>query len=169
MIRAVTLGFAGCDADHKVREEGGNNRGPRIRQYLDGLDPPIHADAPWCGAFVQYCSDAAARLLGVPNPLDAIRHEALVQSYVDSLRSIASYEAEPGDLVAFRFESGPDRWNHIGILAQKVETDGTFFSVEGNTSDESQRDGDAVAVKPRSINDSYDVRFLTWGDGERVE
>lgn len=169
-IRATALGVAACDADHRVRESGGNNRGPRIRQYLENLDPPIAAAAPWCAAAVQYWSDVAARVLGTDNPLDAVRLEALVQSYYDEFGhlEVAPYEAEPGDLVLFEFGDA-GRWNHIGLLAQPPNPQGHLWTVEGNTSDQNQRDGDAVVVKPRDLNAGYPVVFLTWGDGERIE
>ena len=42
----------------------------KVRDYLSNIDPPINVAAPWCAAAIQYWSDAAARLLGVDNPLD---------------------------------------------------------------------------------------------------
>ena len=171
MLRATALGFAGCDADHRVREVGGNNRGPRIRQYLQNADPPFAEGAPWCAAAVQYWADGAARILGIVNPLDAVRQEALVQSYFEQFGhlQVTPAEVQPGDLVLFRF-SGSERWNHIGLVAQAPKPGSTtFWSVEGNTSDENQRDGDAVVIKPRDLNGGYPVCFITWGDGEPVE
>ena len=162
MIKRVALGVAGCDADHKVREEGGNNRGSRIRQYLTSVDPPINSAAPWCAAAVQYWSDTAARILGVPNPLDTVRLEAYVQSYHDHLAPagvVLPVVAEPGDLALFSFHG--ERWDHIGLLAQPVRN-GTFWTVEGNTSDSDQRDGDVVAIKSRNLGSSYAVEFITW-------
>lgn len=170
-IRAVALGVALCDADHRVREVGGNNRGPRIRQYLENADPPITVDAPWCAAAVQYWSDVAARGLGVPNPLDLVRLEALVQSYFDQLRAdeVLRQDVRPGDLVLYKFGAS-GRWDHIGLVAQPPKGGArTFWSVEGNTSDESPADGDGVFLKPREIDAGYPVCFLTWGDGRRFE
>lgn len=174
-IRLVALGFAASEADHKVREEGGNNRGPRIRQYLDGAG--IAVDAPWCAAFVNYCADGAARVLGVPNPLDEVQLEALVQSYHDRFQGsqVSVAEAQAGDLVLFRF-SGSDRWNHIGLVAQPPKPGSTtFWSVEGNTSagvgatdEEREREGDGVYVKPREIGSGYPVSFIAW-DGREIE
>lgn len=170
-LRAATLGVALCDADHRVRESGGNNRGPRIRKYLANTDPPINVAAPWCAAFLQYVSDVAARGLGIRNPLDDVRQEALVQSYHDALDYliVPPEEVGPGDLVLFRF-GDTDRWNHIGIVAQPPKPGAkAFFTVEGNTSDENQRDGDAVALKPRELDAGYPVEFVTWADGEQFE
>lgn len=160
-LQITTLGFAGGDADHKVREEGGNNKGPRIREYLSNIDPPINVAAPWCAAAIQYWSDAAARLLGVANPLDEIKLEAYVQSYHDHFAPgavVGPGDASLGDLVLFNF--GGDRWNHIGLLAQ-LPVGSTFWTVEGNTSEENQRDGDVVTTKPRKL-DAYDVEFIRW-------
>lgn len=164
-LQLVTLGVALADADHKVREEGGNNRGARIQDYLRNTEPPINVAAPWCAAAVQYWADVAARHLGVDNPLDAIRHEALVQSYHDALAPqglVNPDMVEPGDLALFRFPNGPDRWNHIGMVVQRPNDSGIFWSVEGNTGDVDQRDGDGVYVKPREVDPGYPVCFLRW-------
>lgn len=166
-IRLVALGFAASEADHKVREQGGNNRGPRIRQYLDGAG--IAVDAPWCAAFVHYCADGAARALGAVNPLDDVQLEALVQSYYDRLQGSEVQPADvlPGDLALFRF-GGSERWNHIGLVAQPPRPGATtFWTVEGNTGDVSQRDGDGVYLKPRDLSE-YPVCFLAW-DGRDLE
>lgn len=162
ILQSVALGVAVCDADHKVREEGGNNRGARIRAYLDNAD--IGVPAPWCAAFVQYCADVAARSLGVLNPLDDVKLEAYVQSYADHFRNgnvVTPELARPGDLVFFSF--GGERWDHIGFVAQRP-IDGTFWSVEGNTSDASQRDGDGVVLKPRTLTTGRrEPMFVRWG------
>lgn len=165
MIQTAALGAALAEADRGVREIGGNNRGPDIRRYLAACDPPIHVAAPWCAAFVQWASDVASQGLGALNPLDGVRQEALVESYFDHFapRGIVPFEvAEPGDLVLFRFPNGPDRWNHIGILARAPDQDGKFWVVEGNTGDASQRDGDGVYLKPRVSNAEYPVAFIRW-------
>lgn len=162
MIHHVALGVALRDADNRVQEEGGNNRGPWIRQYLDNVDPPIAIAAPWCAAFVQYCSDVAARALGIPNPLDDVKHEALVQSYADWFTHavVDPWSAEPGDLVLFSF--GGERWDHIGFVVQRPTGNG-FFTCEGNTGVDSERDGDGVSLKPRLLTDGErEPKFIRW-------
>ena len=158
----AVVGAAAMEADNRVREEGGNNRGPRVAEYLASLDPPLAEGAPWCAAFVQYVSDVAARAVGVPNPLDAVRLEAYVQSYVDQYghAAVAPELALPGDLVCFSF--GGERWDHIGILSRRVAGD-SFWTIEGNTGTESERDGDGVAVKPRTLSTgTREPLFLRW-------
>jgi hypothetical protein len=166
VIQAVALGAALAEADHKVREAGGNNRGPRIREYLKNVG--FAEGAPWCAAFVQYCADVAARGLGVVNPLDDVVQEALVQSYYDRLQGseIAAEFVKPGDLALFKF-SGSERWNHIGFVAQPPRADRTtFWTVEGNTGDVDQRDGDGVYLKPRDMS-QYPTCFIAWDGRDR--
>jgi hypothetical protein len=162
-LQAVALGAAGMEADHRVREEGGNNRGPRVRTYLLGIDPPISTAAPWCAAFVQYCSDVAARTLGVPNPLDAVRLEAYVQSYADEFQhqAVGIGSALAGDLVLYSF--GGERWDHIGFFSHRGDGD-VFWVVEGNTSLSNPRDGGGVALKARDMSaGDRDPIFIRWG------
>ncbi|KKL65891.1 hypothetical protein LCGC14_2150450 [marine sediment metagenome] len=165
MIRLVTLGVLAAEIDHDVREEGGNNLGPRMTRYRENADPPIGIAVPWCALGIQFGSDIAAAALGIPNPLDAVRQEALVQSYFDELREheIESFEVEPGDLSFYKFGRSERAWDHIGIVAVPPAAGDHFRAIEGNTSDDSQRDGDAWAFKDRRLGASYPVTFCTWG------
>lgn len=164
LLSAVTLGVMLDEISHGVSEEGGNNRGPRIREYAANIDPPMTDGFPWCAMLVQFASDVAAKGLSLSNPLDRVRQEALVQSYFDEFSGaqVPAAQAEPGDLVLYQFPNGPDRWNHIGILAVRPNADGVFVAIEGNTSDENQRDGDVVARKIRNTNVSYPLAFIRW-------
>lgn len=162
-LKRAALCVAVRDAELGMGEEGGNNRGPYVRSLLADLDPPIAVAAPWCAAAVQAWFDSAARTLGVRNPLDAVRQEGLVQSYYEWAHSnrliVHPDDVEPGDLALYQF-SGSDRWNHIGIVVRSADPGSPFFeAVEGNTSDESQRDGDQTARKPRTMFD-YPVVFV---------
>jgi hypothetical protein len=168
VLASAALGIAMGEADHRVREEGGENKGARIRQYLDNLDPPIASAAPYCAAFIQYCADLAARGLGMPNPLDEVRLEAYVQNYADTLSHlvVGPSIAGPGDLVLFyNFSGNPPeraRWDHMGFVMQPVR-DGTFFTVEANTGPAGGRDGNGVYVKPRTLDDGdAEPRFIRW-------
>ena len=149
-IRVAALGFALAEADRGVREEGGNNEGERIREYLRGAG--ITVAAAWCAAFVDYCFEAVARDMKLPNPLEPVKLEAYVEDYAVQLSDLAvdASLVEPGDLVCFSF--GGSRWDHIGIVLEAPNSDGHFRTVEGNTSDENQREGDAVALKRRTIS-----------------
>jgi hypothetical protein len=167
-LRYATLGVLIGLADIGVREVGGNNVGPQIATILKSCDPPIKTPAPWCAALIQFASDAAARALGVKNPLDAVKLEAYVQSYVEwaktNHRVIPPSSAIPGDLVCFSF--GGSRYDHIGMVQSEVSPKGIFTTVEGNTSDASQRDGDAVArSKVRDLTvGKFTPLFIRWSE-----
>ena len=169
MIRLVTLGVLAGEVDHDVREEDGNNMGPRMLRYRENADPPIGIAVPWCALLIQYASDVAARALGIANPLDDVRQEALVQSYYEELagQEVDRQAAEVGDLALFKFGSSSRPWDHIGQVRTPPDFDSGwgFSTIEGNTSDDSERDGDAVAIKARQLDIGYPVTFLTWGDG----
>lgn len=161
-LPSAALGFALAELDHAVREDGWND-GPRVRQYLTNVSPPINVTAPWCAAFVQYCSDMPARQVGVANPLDEVKLEALVQSYVNWAREgsrIVDTPA-PGDLAAFRF-GGSDRWNHIGFVIHPPDPDGVLWTVEGNTGGADQREGEGVWRKARRLL-KQPTCFIRWG------
>lgn len=164
-LQLVALGFALGDADHKVREEGGENRGPRVRLYLANTVPPINTAAPWCAAWVQYVTDRAAAALKIPNPLDAVKLEAYVQSYFQwaekGNRFVETTRVALGDLVLYKF--GSERYDHIGIVLTPPDIAGRFTAIEGNTNDAGSREGDGVFVKgDRTTRSRYPVRFVRW-------
>lgn len=160
-LQAVAVGFALAEVDHQVREVGGNNMGPRVRQYLGNCDPPIGSAAPWCAAWVQYITDRAAKGVSQTNPLDGVALEALVQSYWNWGHDNGRLVTIPklGDLVCFNFHG--KRWDHIGIyLAAGPSTQ--FKTIEGNTGDDGGRDGDGVYLKIRDTS-RYPTALIRWG------
>lgn len=150
-----------------VREQGGNNRGAVIKQYLASCDPPLPEGNPWCAAVIQFATDVTAKGLGTRNPLDDVKLEAYVQSYVDwaigKKKEVSWFQTSIGDLVCFSF--GGSRYDHIGMVLSVPDRQGRFKTIEGNTSDSSQRDGDALAVKTRTIHTGHKpVTFIRWSD-----
>lgn len=156
-MRQVALGVALCEASNGVRELGGENRGPRVRAYLNAVG--INVPAPWCAAFVQYCTDVAFEGVGQVNPLNDVALEALVQSYFNWANEgghiIRDEDAMPGDLILFKF--GGKRWDHIGFVVRSLHN-GEYRTVEGNTSAgvgasqaEREREGDGVFIRRRQL------------------
>lgn len=166
-LQLVALGVAIAEVDHEVRETGGQNRGPRIRRYLANCEPPLPEGNPWCAAATQYCSDVAARALGLANPLDEVRLEAYVQSYYDwaSARGllVTASQTQPGDLVLFNFRGV--RWDHIGFVLEPPLRQGDRWrpvrTVEGNTNDGGSRDGDGFYLKAREVRENRTI-FVRW-------
>ena len=61
----------------------------------------------------------------------------------------------------FKFD-GSQTWNHIGFVARPPKPGTTIlWSVEGNTGDVSQRDGDGVYLKSRESS-KYPTCFIRW-------
>ena len=150
-----------AQAEIGVREEGGNNRGKRIRQYQSATELPPGA-WPWCAAFVSFCVQQWLLENNVPEWLNLTRspsewrpRTALAYGFVpwakDRTRTTSIYtdqdQAQPGDIVTFDF-------SHVGIV---LEDDGkNLVTIEGNTNGKGQRDsesGDGVwrKIRPKSL------------------
>lgn len=170
-LQAVALEIALAEYERGVREDE-PNWSPRIEDYAANLDPPLDFAIPWCAAFVQFCSDEAARRLDVANPLDAVRREAYVQDYADWAEENFLWVAPqgvlvPGDLVVYSF--GGERYDHIGFYEESLDSK-TVLTVEGNTSplgspdhepSDLQREGDGLYRKTRR-RDRHGCRFIRW-------
>lgn len=141
-----------------VREQGGNNRGPRIREYQAAtwLAP---GPWPWCAAFVdwvirEWLKDPEARdwlTLSQEAAGDFRPQTAGAWDLVNWARrqrgrvSILTEEAQaqPGDLIVFDF-------SHVGLIERDNGT--SFLTIEGNTNQAGARDsesGDGVWRKTR--------------------
>lgn len=150
-----------AQAEIGTREEGGNNRGTRIRQYQQATDLPPGA-WPWCAAFVCWTlqqwlqePDAAEWLRLTRSPSEWRPRTALAYGFVPWAKArprttsifTDKDQAQPGDLVTFDF-------SHVGIV---LEDDGkTLITVEGNTNFSGTRDseaGDGVwrKIRPKSL------------------
>lgn len=131
-----------------VREEGGNNRGPRVEVYqlATWLKP---GDWPWCAAFVAWC--VRATLIGEAVPparADAWRcRDASAFGWITWAQRAPGCVVLPGsdipmlgDLVVFDF-NGPTAagGGHIGIVERDVLGD-AFQTIEGNTGDAGLRE-----------------------------
>jgi len=141
-----------------VREEGGNNNGPKIREYQAAtwLEP---ASWPWCAAFVDWAVDRWVKTLPSNHPLFGSMLPAawrpMTAGAFDLLEwakkrklMILPREAatEAGDIVVFDM-------SHCGIVvADHERTTPLIRTVEGNTGPAGKRDsttGDGVFQKKR--------------------
>lgn len=144
-----------------VSEEGGNNVGPRIRVFQSAtwLEPGAW---PWCAAFTAHSLRTALAGAGVDDrkALAWRCRDASAMGWVTWGTRAAGCkvlkpdaEVLPGDFVVFDF-NGPTAagGGHIGIV-ERVGSDGTIYTIEGNTNDAGARDstnGDGVVRKTRS-------------------
>lgn len=142
-----------------VCEQGGNNRGQRIREY-QGATELSPNDWPWCAAFVDFCirewlrDTEAVKWLNLQSstpeewrPKTALAY-GLTQWAKARPKTTTIYTdrdpAQPGDIVTFDF-------SHTGIVLEDVGDH--LITVEGNTNTKGQRDsesGDGVWRKIRA-------------------
>jgi hypothetical protein len=142
-------------AEVGTREEGGNNRGKRVREYQSAtwLEPGAWA---WCAAL---CAWVLRQWLKDPDVLDALKIRSPEWGCKDAsafgwekwakgkgLQVLPETEkAKAGDFVIFDF-------SHIGIVIED-QTGDTIKTVEGNTNGKGERDsasGDGVWLKTRA-------------------
>lgn len=149
-----------------VREEGGNNCGPKIVEYQAAtwLKP---APWPWCAAFVDWCIREWIRGLDPRDPLFAGKTPEAWRPLTAGALDLENWgksrglkilgrnaDVEAGDIVTFDM-------GHCGIVtASRVRTAATILTVEGNTGPEGKRDaasGDGVFQKkrPRTLVHSF--------------
>lgn len=108
-------------------EVGGNNAGPFVRKYLNGILPP---PADWCAGFVSWCFDQHpggcpfGYTLGARDLLRRCRARGWGYDH-------RSEDPQPGDIVAWR--RGPvDGWQgHVGLVFQATDG-GILHTIEGN-------------------------------------
>jgi len=139
-----------------VREEGGNNCGPRVREYQEAtwLTP---GPWPWCAAFVDWCVREWVSQIG---PKDLVFGKWTPEAWRPRTAGAFDLEkwakdrklpvlgpksdADPGDIVVFDM-------SHCGIIVGDHPANSLFLeTVEGNTGSQNQRDGDGVWRKKRS-------------------
>lgn len=134
-----------------VKEEGGNNRGSKIREYQKAtwLDPGAW---PWCAAWI--CWVVKEALTGYRAPQDFERPRTAGAwdferwAMEDAGQSVTlrkpAADIQAGDIVCFTF-------SHIG-LAISAPKDGYLNTIEGNTNGGGDREGDGVYAKKRPVS-----------------
>lgn len=114
-----------------ARELGGNNRGPFVVKYLNGLAPE---GSSWCAAFVSWCY--AQHPGGIPFSYDLSARKLRSQftgghnSRLIAYQSDSGSEPSPGDLV-FWWRGQRRGWQgHVGLVHHV--RDGILYTIEGN-------------------------------------
>lgn len=130
-LRELTLKYANKHANLPAREIGGDNKGPWVRMYLDGLEDK------WCAGFVNFCIGQATKELGLDRPVkktfscDEVaasgKQEGLFISENDSNKFD---KIKPGSIFLIR-KSATD-WTHVGFVWKVNKDNNRFISIEGN-------------------------------------
>ena len=138
--------------------ESGSNRGEAVEAYLKCTGNP--PGDPWCMAFVSW---VGVTVLGAQWPLKITA--GCQDAYVSAVaRHLVVDKPKAGD-VFLRWYDSKGRYAHAGFVAS-VSEDGTFETIEGNTSDPSKpamREGWGVFKRTRGgPTDKGKYAFLRW-------
>lgn len=143
-----------------VTEKGGNNRG-EIVQMFQSVIGTAQGEA-WCMAFQQYCLkwvDRQISLVTAWKPSTLTKSEHCLTVWNTSPKAHRLARPERGALVIW--QHGTTSSGHVGLI-ERVEADGMFISVEGNTGDGTGvvRDGDGVYRRARSPAGSGSMKVV---------
>ena len=142
MSRYVDALLTAARATLGIHEEGGNNRGPRIDDWLYAVGCPT--GQPWCAAYVYAMHAIASKALGVVNqcPRTASSHAMWTMTDPNKRSRLPA----PGDVFVLDHSGDPNTGpGHVGIV-ELVTPDGeTIVSIEGNTNAAGSREGNQVA------------------------
>ena len=131
------------------QEVGGENNGPWVRLYMNGLEGPA---AKWCAGFACYVIKQACDTVGVPLPLqcsyscDELAHRAKQRGlFLSGGHGVDHSPLTPGSL--FLNRRTPTDWFHTGIVT-RVD-DESFQTIEGNTNEGGGAEGFEVCERVR--------------------
>lgn len=123
----------------------GSNWGEPVKTYLKSVS--ITFPAAWCMAFVYWCFNEAAKHYMIANPMHKTGGVLAQYKYRKAYAISAPHLPAPGDVFIMDYGGG---LGHTGIV-EKVNSDGTLNTIEGNTNDTGSREGYEVCRKIRPI------------------
>lgn len=121
----------------------GSNWGPDIQKYLAAVG--IKTPAPWCMAFVFWCTAEAAREVGQKNPLYMTGR--VMDQWYKVPAAMRVHQPQAGDIFVMEFAHG---LGHTGFIES---VDGNVVhTIEGNTNEDGSREGYEVAKRARNVS-----------------
>lgn len=129
-----------------VREEGGENSGLRVKEYLAYVG--LGKGYPWCAAFVSWCYGRA----GLTLPRTAWSPALFPKQRLYKPREISLGAVKTADLFAI-YSSHLRRIHHVGLI--KAVEGRLLISIEGNSNDR-------VESRRRPLSTIYAV--ANWAD-----
>lgn len=108
-------------------EQGGNNMGPDVQKYLNGiLNPP----AEWCAAFVSYCFKNSGQPMPYRYSLGARDVLKQLKAKGWEVKPTDANPPLPGDVIVW-WRNSPSSWHgHIGLVHSYDH--GIVTTIEGN-------------------------------------
>ena len=175
------LAVAAAEADAKVREVGGANKGSRVEEYQRAVS--LRPGDPWCAAFVAWCMMQSRSSLAPPawcsgsaittwqkgsrKAGPAAACTPLFNDYRGRIKAGWVWVRAKDSSGAAEARRGNWVQGHCGIVVA-VDSSG-FHTVEGNTNAAGSRDGDGVYRKLHKWTDSDQIeRTVGWFDTSRI-
>lgn len=144
-----------------VREEGGNNRGRQVEEYLASVR--LLPGEPWCCAGMFWCFERAARRLQIPNPFP--RTGSGIRLWDLSDRVCRDSNPRPG--YVYVLDHG-DHKSHVGIVRNLSELGDVDEEVSFNTNAAGSREGNQVAIHHGTPEVSHGGQLLGYLDFARA-
>lgn len=145
-----------------VHEEGGNNTGPQVDEYLRavGLDPGY----AWCAALVFWCFKAAAALTGQVNPVPKTASSQRLWTFSEPITRDSNPSVGAVFVLRHSATSG-----HVGIC-ESIDADGVPTCISGNTYADARggREGNCVARHTGSPETVHGGELLGWLQFDRA-
>lgn len=134
-----------------VREKTGNNDGKEVEMFLQSVG--LGKGYAWCAAFVKYCMleagiKSAEKINGMA--LSCENKKNMVFQKGKHLK-----DAKAGDVFTLYYAK-LGRIGHTGFFDKPVNSS-LFETVEGNTNNQSSREGDGVYRRKRSYNSTFSI------------
>ncbi len=155
------LSYATFELAAGVKEEGGNNRGKRVEEYLAAAGG--EAGEAWCASFVYWCFREACKQARIINPCPRTRGAIKLWTLADPV----CHALAPDRGRVFVLDHGRGL-GHVGFV-EEVLPSGRIVTVEGNTNAAGSRAGDRVAkhvwdpTQPQSERGAALVGFIDFG------
>lgn len=104
----------------------------------------------WCGMFVSWCYDQAGQRLPNIGFSKGFAGCQTAVAWAKKNKKIVN-DPQPGDIVFFDW-NGDGRYDHTGIFEAWIVGEGTFATIEGNTSLLNQSNGGQVMLRRRAFH-----------------
>jgi hypothetical protein len=174
--REAVVNSAMTEVGSKIREVGGSNKGARVEQYQKVVHIP--PGAPWCAAFVSWCTTNGLGMEKKPKWAGGgavgLYHKAagaLRKLGMDEYHATPEerHKVKPGWVFsqsrdadgAKQARKGAYTLGHTGIVVGLDPNDpDVFITAEGNTNSAGAREGDGVYQKTRKFSDPKMVGFF---------
>jgi hypothetical protein len=146
-----------------TEDKAHTNKGDSIK-YQEAVGLGSKGGYAWCAAFTYWCYLQASKQLGVTNPV--VKTGGVLDRWnrTDKTKKVTKEQVmknqvaiTPGSEFVMKYSSTT---GHIGVV-ERMEGD-NIYTIEGNTNDESSRDGYEVCRRVRKMSDPKLIGFIKY-------